>query len=238
MFPLWMLMTRFAAADSMVLMALTSPTVQVRRIAISSAYQNNVAPLFQASQISGTQHALMGWWAPHRDVTVFAALPVSFGHLGDAALGVRAQAWSSDRLSTGLGWWSWVPMATGDRGMPSGDELGLAMVGHVDASFRWLEVSGLAGLEIRGDPLRPASQDDLPVTWLHMLHRRPSVQLHTRVGGRWATARNPARLEAISGVERMISNQWSVGGEASAGLTPAAPTWGGRIWVGWRPASG
>jgi len=148
---------------------------------------------------------------------------------GDLRLGVRTEH-QLGSLELAGGWQVKLPNAQ-DQGELGSDETDVRFLGT--AGHRWarmaLRLSG--GLEIRGDPIRFASQDDVPLAWLSGVGQVGPVDLSGRVGGDLATARSPARLEAGLGVA--WGSQLHLGTELTVGLTPAAADWGAGAWVGW-----
>jgi hypothetical protein len=151
---------------------------------------------------------------------------------GDLSLGVTVQR-AFGALELGGGWRVKLPNAQ-DEGELGSDETDVQIL--ATAGRRWSSVSvrASAGLDIRGDPIRFANQDDIPQVWLSTVGHRGHLNLSGRVGGDLATSRSPARLEAVSGL--VWADGWLVGLEGTAGLTPAAADWGAKVSVGWHQA--
>jgi len=148
---------------------------------------------------------------------------------GDLRLGVHADH-DFNGWELGGGWQVKLPNAQ-DEGELGSDETDALLVGTV--GYRWenavLRAQG--GLDIRGDPIRFANQDDIPVAWLSGVARLGPIDVLGRVGGDLATKRSPARLETALGAA--AGRHVRVGLEVSAGLTPAAANWGAGAWLGW-----
>lgn len=205
-------------------------------IELSSTFERDFAPLFRAAEVDRYRLALGGRYAPHNRILLYGHLPLDGSQPGDASVGVRAALWQQRESQAGIAWWSTIPLNSLDRGAPDGDELGVTIAVHAGAAMGPLSATALVGMAIRGDPLRTASQDDLPLSWAQVVWPVRRCQLQARLGGTWATARNPARVTAVGGANWPITPGWTLGLEAGAGLTPAAPNWSSRLWVGWRPA--
>ena len=148
---------------------------------------------------------------------------------GDIRLGTDVRL-IERRVDLYLGWQMKMPNAS--------DELELG-TDETDSLF-WLrsrsemgplDVGLTTGLAILGNPLQFANQDDVPLSWLDLSLPLGPVRLDGRVGGGWATSRNPSRMEASLGVEGRCP--WLMGARALLGLTPAAPDWGAQVWFGW-----
>jgi len=200
------------------------------QVSLSTTYDVDFSNQFGASSdndsLSGAMSALV---SPHPSTHLYLYLPTTSAAPGDATLGIRIDPLVAGAWRLGLGWQSIVPLSA-DRGTPDGDELSVVLLSHATWTHSDLRLDAQLGLAIRGDPLRPASQDDQPVTWLVGQRR----MLSARVGGTWPTARNPARLQALGGLRHDLGRGWMIGAEAGAGLSPAAPTWTAGLWAGWR----
>lgn len=148
---------------------------------------------------------------------------------GDLSLGVTVDR-AFGALELGGGWRVKLPNAR-DEGELGSDETDVQLLGTIGRRWRSVSIRASAGLDIRGDPIRFANQDDIPQLWLSTVGHRGKLNVSGRVGGDLQTGRSPARLEAVGGV--VWADGWLVGAEATAGLTPAAPDWGARLWLGW-----
>ena len=148
---------------------------------------------------------------------------------GDLRLGVRTEH-RLGGVELAAGWQVKLPNAQ-DEGELGSDETDVRILGTL--GHRWdalaLRLSG--GLDIRGDPIRFANQDDVGLVWLSGVGQLGPVDLSGRIGGDLATARSPARLDAVLGV--VWGDPLHVGVEVTHGLTPAAADWGGGLWLGW-----
>jgi hypothetical protein len=156
---------------------------------------------------------------------------------GDVDLGVLAgRTWSLGYPEThaafGLGWRVKLPDAS-DRGELGSDETDVAPLAAAALEHRRIRFVLTGGLAVLGNPLRYASQDDVPFIQAHLVH--PSygtgaigenpllAKLAIDLGVNWAfaTSRNPARGEIQAGA--VIGRTWLLDLQAAAGLTPAAP---------------
>jgi hypothetical protein len=129
------------------------------------------------------------------------------------------------------GWMASLPW-TADHGEVLTDELDVWLLAGLSTDLGAGRVGMTGGLAILGNPLRFANQDDAPLLWLTGALPLKPVTLTGRLGGALATARNPARIEAILGAER--GNPWRVGVTGTVGLTPAAGDLGAGVWLGHR----
>jgi len=148
---------------------------------------------------------------------------------GDLELGVCVDH-AIGGLELGGGWRVKLPNAA-DEGELGSDETDVQLLGTIGHRWTHLSVRASAGLDIRGDPIRFANQDDIPQIWLSAVGQRGHLHFSGRAGGDLATQRSPARLTTTAGA--LWADGFLVGLEATAGLSPAAADWGGRIWVGW-----
>ena len=83
-----------------------------------------------------------------------------------------------------------------------------------------------------GDVFRDMGYANAGVSFRDQFHdERRVIDLSGRIGGDLATARSPARLDAVLGV--VWGDPLHVGVEVTHGLTPAAADWGGGLWLGW-----
>ena len=147
---------------------------------------------------------------------------------GDLTLGAEVDLWR------GLGavWLVKLPNAEDEEQLGT-DEADITLLARAQLGEAggW-QLSAWGGAVVRGDPRLYLTQDVAPITHLVVGREGAAAGGRLRLGGAWASATNPAALEvALSG--RVPLGSFSLGAEASAGLTPAAPGWGGRLWLGW-----
>lgn len=216
-----------------------------RTLLLTAQHHNNFVPPFQAATTSGAQGLAALLWRPHPALCLLAAPAHPFAFPSSPAreeidraalhLGAEATLYSTPDWRLGIGWRASMPLSTpGGEGsvtplarlswhpphQPPSASLGLSL-----------------GLAILGDPLRPASQDDVPLSWLTAswpLHRREAWIVRGRLGGGWPTARNPARMDAALGLGWQGERGLLLGADLSGGLSPAAAAGGGGLWVGWQ----
>jgi len=170
----------------------------------------------------------LGWGLARERSAVGPAL------LGPQALrlGTRLLALRQPRapLDASLGWQASLPWSA-DQGALGTDETDVSLAGSVGRAFGTVRADLGLGLAIRGNPLRLAGQDDIPLLWGRGEVQRGPVALHARAGGELGTARNPARLQALAGIATACP--WRLEAEGGAGLSPAAPSFLLQVTVGW-----
>lgn len=199
-------------------------------------------PLFRAAERDRLETGLAVAWRVHQRVGLdlrvdggadWTALGRSHVGPGALSLATRLLVLTQDAapLDLELAWQATLPWSF-DAGASGTDELDSTLLGALGRDVGDLRLDGILGLGIVGDPLRPASQDDLPLAWASARWRTPVGDLQARVGGAVATARNPARLQALAGFERR--GPLLLGAQAGVGLTPASPDWSLRLWTGWQ----
>ena len=136
----------------------------------------------------------------------------------------------ADQVRVGLGWQVKLPNAEEDEELGT-DETDVSLWGQGRLALGPGELRARAGLGILGHPLQLANQDDVLLT--DVTYRLPLGQawLEGSIGGNWRTPRNPARHQVGLSVERACPLR--MGASTDLGLTPAAPRWSVRGWLGW-----
>jgi len=147
---------------------------------------------------------------------------------GDLRLGTHATVWQGP-ISLGLGWRVKLPNAADEGGLGT-DETDVTALGTISKGLGNAIVMAAGGVHVQGDPIRFANQDDVGLTWVGVASEIGAVQWFSQVGGTLRSSRNPARLSTELGVS--YGCPLAVGGGVRKGLTPAAETWGGNLWVG------
>lgn len=100
---------------------------------------------------------------------------------------------------------------------------------------RWAITVG-PGLAILGDPTRLTEQDDALVALAAGTVDLGPIRWMGAVEGRVFSARNPADLRLSAGGELgPLDDRLRLGAFGELGLTPAAPTWGAGLRIGWAP---
>ena len=130
----------------------------------------------------------------------------------------------------GLGWQVKLPNAEEDEELGT-DETDVSIWGQGRLPLGPGELRARAGLAILGHPLQLANQDDVPLTDVSYRLPMGEVWLEGSMGGSWRTPRNPARHQVGLAVEAGCPLR--MGASADLGLTPAAPLWSARAWLGW-----
>jgi hypothetical protein len=148
---------------------------------------------------------------------------------GDAELGVWAGLFKTPSAALGVGWAVKLPNAA-DEGELGTDETDVSVFSTLSTSLAGVELSALGGVAILGDPNRFANQDDAALIGLEAARIVGPVHFRSTVGGTLGTTRNPARLSGAAGLWGGCPHR--LGTEVQVGLTPAAPDWGLRTWVG------
>ena len=150
---------------------------------------------------------------------------------GDLRLGTVVGSRFGHGFGAGLGWEVKLPDAA-DEGELGTDETDVILGG----TFGWGSGPWWAdcafGLGILGNPLRFANQDDVPLLRAAGGWRGTRAEVTSGVDAALATARNPARIEALVGAAYGGPVTVRLGTEI--GLTPAAPDWGVMLGVGAR----
>lgn len=150
---------------------------------------------------------------------------------GDLVLGTFAgisNGGAGLRWTAGVGWRAKLPNAADDAELGTDETDILPSLGVALGGRSW-QVQGEGGLAILGNPLRYASQDDVPFGLGRVEWQPTALPWDVGAGLAWAfaTSRNPARGEvlaraSVQGPERRgVASRFLV--EAGAGLTPAAP---------------
>ena len=213
-----------------------SATVSAR---VLGGVELGVVPPFRAAPRKRSSAGVdFRWWVSER-VRLDGAwswirddLPA--GHVvhgaGDVELGVWTALNENPSAALGLGWAVKLPNAA-DEGELGTDETDVSVFSTLSTSLVGLELSALGGVAILGDPNRFANQDDAALIGLEAARMVGPVHLRTTVGGTLGTTRNPARLSGAAGL--WGGCPYRLGTEVQVGLTPAAPGWGLRTWVGW-----
>lgn len=140
---------------------------------------------------------------------------------GDITMGVEV----SPLPWLGAVWLVKQPNAADGQQLGS-DEVDVALLARAQASWG----AAAIGAVVRGDPLRYSAQDVGLSGWVAGWHGVGPVRLSGRVSGSGPSAYNPARLEGAVGGR--VGCRLRGGAELTAGLTEAAPDWGGRVWLG------
>jgi hypothetical protein len=165
-------------------------------------------------------------WAWRVDLTG-AGAPVSGP--GDLVLGTSIDALALPGVGAGVGWSVKLPNASAPLGT---DEADVGFGAWVAWARGPLAARGGVGLEILGNPLRFASQDDVPHAWLEGDVRAGDVVVGPRLDLEVATSRNPARSRV--GAEVVVGRRAFGRLGLFGGLSPAAPDWAVALSVGLR----
>ncbi len=224
---------------------LHGPSVEaVSSLQVSAGYRVGEMPPFSASERDIGAFGLGGRWAPHPSVELRAAWeglratwPAGNTALGsgDLHLGTRARPYAGAGAVPGV-WLDWevkLPNAPEDTGLGTDetDVLGLLYLAW-SGERRRLQAGG--GLAILGSPVQHAAQDDAA-----LVHARGALMLgptwlSAGLDGRLASPRNPLDLSLDVGAS-WTRGRLQLGVEGLAGLSPAAPDYGGRLVVGLVP---
>ena len=149
-------------------------------------------------------------------------------------LGAEVTLYQTPGWRAVLGWRAALPL------LPASGEADITPLARLSArspARPGAELTATVGLAILGDPLRPASQDDVPLSWLSAawpLQPEAPWVLRGRLGGGWPSARSPARMNAALGLGWQGGRGLSAGAEGAAGLTPAAADLTVGLWAGWQ----
>ena len=200
-------------------------------------HADSMVPPFRAASRDRTQGFVAGQWRPtHADRLdgswswVHDRLPSgeTVTGPGDFHLGTHAVVWDKP-VALGLGWHVKLPNARDDTELGS-DETDVVVQATASKSWQSLSVMSGAGVVILGDPVRFANQDDAALLWGGLAGSSHGIHWFSKVGGTLQSARNPARFTIELGANHGCPV--GLGGSLRTGLTSAAPSWGGRIWLG------
>ena len=206
-----------------------------------AVYQKDVVLPFRAGPRTRSESRTEVRWSPSPSVQLDARwgwlwdeMPAghSVNGAGDVHLGVHAVAWSGP-VDLGFAWQVKLPNAKDESELGS-DETDSTVAGTVGWIHEHWSVQGTAGVQISGDPIRFANQDDAALMRLHVSGKSGNVLWGTHVGGTLGTSRNPARMTVDFEGEKGCRVR--AGGRATKGLTPAAPSWAAYGWVGFGPS--
>ena len=206
-------------------------------VQLGVGHEASVVPPFRASSRDRSHGLIAAQWRPSQNVRLDGSwswiqdrLPSgdSPGGPGDLHLSTYAKIWEGP-WTVGLGWMVKLPNARDETELGS-DETDVSFQGTLSKSWTSITFMSGMGIEIMGDPLRFANQDDAALLWGGVASNGYKLRWFSRMGGTLKTARNPARSTIDFGANYGCPTTIGVG--ASTGLTPAAPSWGGRIWLG------
>ncbi len=197
-------------------------------------------PVFRGAE---TDRFLAGFglqWTPHPATSVWGSTrfagtrsPVGLSRAGveGLELGSRFRPFggADAPVEPGLAWWARLPLSPRIDGVasPAADLTLAAELGRTLGPAR-LEVA--IGLQILGNPLLDAEQDDrLLLRSTGALALGP-VDAYASAQGTLASPRNPAQGELALGVEGRCPTR--IGLEIATGLSPAGPDVALRGWLG------
>jgi hypothetical protein len=209
-------------------------------LAVSS--EHGFVPPFRAGERNRLRGRLSSTWIPVSGIVLDGSAEFLRDHYpddhvvagpGDVELGVLVgRSWplggETGRFAAALGWRVKFPDAA-DEGELGSDETDVAPLAALAVERGRLRCVFAGGLAILGNPLRYASQDDMPFLRLRLLEtpdaaastKGPGLGLSTGLAWAFATSRNPARGEVEAGVS--VGRRWILGLDVAAGLSPAAP---------------
>jgi len=152
-----------------------------------------------------------------------------FSGPGDITMGGRAWIWQAP-VFTGVAFAVKQPNADDERQLGT-DETDITLLATSGAWLgqTWIQVHG--GAAFLGDPHRFSSQDVAPTVITSAVYEREIIVLHSFINGTMETTHNPSQWSMTIGGEGRCPRL--LGAEATVGLSPAAPNWGGRVWAGW-----
>jgi len=221
-------------------------TGETWRVETGMFVEHGFVPTFRASERDRARLAVWGEWWPSPRVRIDARYEGIQDHhpdgrvvsgSGDLDLGVYGSvlrgANGSSAWTLGVGWRAKLPNAADERELGT-DETDIVPLLQGAVRARGVEADFNAGIAILGNPLRYASQDDVPFAGLGVgLMDLPRPAPRLRLGADWAfaTQRNPARGQVDLDLD--WGHAWRVGIEGRAGLSPAAPDLSGGAWFGY-----
>jgi len=202
------------------------------------AMRQGWVPPFRGAQRDRSMTNLGGSWRPSETVE----LDASWGWLSDTRMagdpisgpGDVRLGFTTEHRFGGLelagGWSVKLPNAQ-DEGELGSDETDVQLIGTIGHRWEKLAVRASAGMDIRGDPIRFANQDDVAQVWLSTVGRVGPLDISGNLGGDLATVRSPARLSSQAGLR--WGERFHVGAFGGTGLTPAAADWNAMVQLGW-----
>ena len=149
---------------------------------------------------------------------------------GDVRLGTVVRVADFRGFHPWIGWGTKLPDAS-DQDELGTDETDVLFGGGVLWARAEVRVDLGVGLGILGNPLRFASQDDVPMLRLDAAWTHGPLAMLPSASFDLATTRNPARGEL--GGELRLGRTWFASAGGSAGLTAAAADWRAKVGVGW-----
>ena len=212
-------------------------------VCLSVEQTSGVVPVFSASPRDEQKINLAGAWFAHETVGVRITSSLqsvswpdglTVNGAGDIKLGTTLRVLDRSNSSLWLDWSAKMPNAQDTSGLGT-DETDLT----VGAYGRWSNehVGLVAGgeLQVLGDPLQYANQDDALLVGAAIDTTYDSLHFRGRVTARLESPRNPLDLSVGLGVQRR-KGSWGYGLNGAVGLSPAAADYSisasiHRIWA-------
>jgi hypothetical protein len=143
---------------------------------------------------------------------------------GDIRLAAAVRAATLGPVRLGVGWEAKMPNARNEEELGTDEtDVTFGAWGRLDQGP--LQAGLAVGLGVRGNPLRYASQDDVPLVLADVGASAGRWGASAFCHAEFPTAINPARVEA--GARLRVGRAWFFEAEGAGGLTPAAPD--GRV---------
>lgn len=201
--------------------------------ALGGGYAPGFVPPFRAAERTRTSFGVGGRWMPDRRVQLSLAFDGLWDRTpagsevgpGDVRLGAAAWLVDPGPIRLWLGWSAKLPDAS-DEGELGTDETDITFGTAVEAHHDDFRILGGVGLQILGNPLRFANQDDVPALRLAGSWTPGRLATGVALNADLGTSRNPARITAGAwargGVPIGVLHGFiELGG--GAGLSAAAP---------------
>lgn len=207
---------------------------------LTLGFEAGRVPVFRAAAADRLGLGASLQWTPHPVTSTWVATRVLSARYSSGAqefgpegleLGARLRPLSETGapVDLGIAWWARLPLSRAVDGVASpASDLSFAL--ELGRALGPARVEAGVGLEILGNPLYVAEQDDR--IWLRAGGLVPlgPMELYSAVYGTPTSPRNPAQGELVVGVDARCPSR--VGAEVGTGLSPAGPDLLLRGWVG------
>lgn len=201
-------------------------------------------PVFRVAETDRLAAGLGIQWTPHPSTSIWGSTcfartrsPGGSTRAGmeGVELGSRLRPLGErpSPIEPGLSWWTRLPLGQRIDGVASpAADLSLAFeLGHALGPVR-LELA--AGLQILGNPLLDAEQDDRLLWRATGSVATGPLDAYASAQGTLASPRNPAQAELAVGIQRSCPGR--IGLEVATGLSPTGPDVALRAWGGFARA--
>ena len=212
-------------------------------LCLSVGHISGIVPLFSAATRDESYLELSGSWSLYESIEVRMASNLqnvswpngdSASGPGDIRLGTSWRLLGAETSSLWLDWSAKMPNAQ-DTTRLGTDETDVTIGTYGQWSNNYLNVVAGGELQVLGDPLQYANQDDIFLVGAAVETALESLHFRGRLIARLESPRNPLDLRVGLGVKLKKGN-WGYGINSTAGLSPAAGDYSlsasiHRIWA-------